>query len=474
LVDALKSSHPELRESAAVALGRVGAFATRGLLIEAANDRIVQVRQAALVGLGLMHDSRNVGLLAETLADRNKPMADRQFAALGLGLSGRNEAATFLMQQLKGDLTPEKILIGDNDLLLAMVWAAGLFPDHGFTTLFVEACQKLEGGAARDSRRLRIFLIQALGNMGDPIAAAFLVGQSASRDFEIQRAAVQALGRLRSPMGAIPALLTQVNDSKDTETRLFSILAIGRIGGDEAIQALKGMLDGIRRHRQLHAAWGLAVGFAQSEELHKLLASEFVSRKPIEDVLKIEGKIRRDEERLRGAFALGLGFYGQEEDEVLLLKVIRQQGLAPDFVGYISNGLGLLDGLAATEHLFALANRNKLPAEAQRGVAWGLGFCTHPLAGEQLVGLISRANDAEVRWAAAHALSEVRTKKALDALVTLLADVGEPEVDSSRYSHFIMALGHLGDTRNGDGIGALLAGLNYRLDFPLLRAVRAF
>jgi hypothetical protein len=37
-----------------------------------------------------------------------------------------------------------------------------------------------------------------------------------------------------------------------------------------------------------------------------------------------------------------------------------------------------------------------------------------------------------------------------------------------------MALGHLGDTRNGDGIGALLAGLNYRLDFPLLRAVRAF
>lgn len=478
LVQALRSPLPELREAAALALGRCGLHQGVDALIAATSDPVAQVRQAALLGLGLLRDDRALVELGERFAASGLPVGDRSFAVLGLGLSRRAEALPFLRAALERDLNPDRLMGDEEKLLIATVWAAGLLGSPDLLPLLTARTEELERTSALASRRVRTICLWAMGAIGDRGATAFLIRRLGNLDLGIERAAAQALGRLRDP-GSLGALTTRLSVTSDLQVRVACLLAIGRIGGPAAARVLQGYAETAGSDRQLHAAWGLAAGLGSAASLMDGIFQELVAganQDPWrDDDVRARGNLRRDEERMRGALAVGFALYGDGGVVESLGQIVRRPGVDPDFAGYLCEAIGYLGGPNALAILQEVDGSSLRQPDTRRGLAIGFALSGQAEAMERCVDLLlDPAEEASVRLAAARAQALCRRADSMARILEALAeDLDRPDL-AERNAHLLLAVGYLGDPYRGDRLASAIEGLNYRQEFRLLRCLASY
>ncbi|HEX9793240.1 MAG TPA: HEAT repeat domain-containing protein [Planctomycetota bacterium] len=471
LMHAAGSSDPEIREAVVLSLGRIGDPRAFAVLEEGMGDADGAVAQAATLGMGMLGNDPALSVLGERFSERHRSGVERGLLAVALGLTGRPEATDLVKNYLERNLEPDRLIGEDEDALLGAIWAAGLLRSRRLVPVLLDGALRLESFAAASSRRARSLILHSLGACGDSLARPYLVEQLFSTDPEIARAAAQGLGRL-GDRGALGALALRLEDAGDIDTRIFAMLAVGRLGGPSAQALLEKHAESAGRHRQLQSAWALAVGLAQAGELGGELRDRLVARAGRE----FKGKSRRDEERLRGAFALGAGFFGDRRAVQELISCLADEGVDPDFAGYVAVALGMLGGDDATATLTTAAREGLQQADFQRGLVTGLALCRDQAATVALVDILLGTKDHQVRWSAAHALGLVRSSDAFARVLAALEDGARSEVRDTpeRTAHLILALGRLGDSHKGEALGSLLAGLNYRQEFPLMTSLSAY
>ncbi len=478
LVEALSSPFPELREAAALSLGRCGVSAAVEPLLEAARDPIAQVRQAALLGLGMLEQDRALVALGEQFADPSLPVGDRCFAVLGLGLSRRPEAEILIGTALERDFLADRLVGEDEKLLQATLWAAGLHGSTDFAPVLMTRTEELERTASTSSRRVRTLSLWALGALGDPAATGFLVKRLGHTDVAIQRAAAQALGRLRDP-GALGGLAERLDAGGDLQTQVSCFLAVGRIGGTSAARVLEQHAEAVRGNRQLHSAWGLAAGLAGAASLMDGIFAELISGHG-KDPWEEEGlgsfeNPRRDEERMRGALAIGFAFYGDGGVVEDFGTLVQRKGIDPDFAGYLCTAVGYLGGSKAVTILETVDASGLSTEDTRRGLATGYALVAHPESAARAVDMLLDPEEApSVRLAAARAQGLARFGSSMSRILdTLEAELGDPAM-AERNAQALLAVGYLADPYQGDRLAAPLEGWNYRQEFRLARCLATY
>ncbi len=88
-------------------------------------------------------------------------------------------------------------------------------------------------------KNLKINIIRTLGNIGGSSSVKPLVNVLKNEDKEIQRAAIEALGKIQDP-GAIPFLTTLIQDK---DLQIVTIWALGNIKDNSALPVLTKLLD---------------------------------------------------------------------------------------------------------------------------------------------------------------------------------------------------------------------------------------
>ncbi|MDP6849356.1 MAG: HEAT repeat domain-containing protein [Planctomycetota bacterium] len=470
----IESPFPEVREASALSIGRIGDSSSLPFLLSAAEDSIAQVRQAALLGLGLLDNDRALVYLGERFSETKGPINDQCFAAIGMGLSGRKEAAELLRMALERNLKTDRLFGEQERLLLATIWGAGLQGSEGFVPALVMGGAELSSNAAAASRRVRSLICWALGAIGDSSSRGWLVRQLRGRDPALQRAAAQAISSL-GDTGAIPVLAEVASAPVDLQTRILCLLAIGQLGGETSTSHLEALAPITQKHRQLQAAWGIAVGLSKSDALIEDVFNEFISkekRDPWEDD-PASLKMRRDEERLRGALALGLAFHGDQRTVEQFSEAALRKGGDPDFVGYLCIALGYLGGEKAAQTLKEVHENGNSQADSRRGLALGWALLNTEEGAVQAAKMVIGESNASVRLSAARSLALTHSAAAQELITN------ELKSSSSKHSpadvaHMVLALGFLGDPYQADRLSATVEGLNYRQEFSLLRALSSY
>lgn len=468
LIDALDSDIPAIREAAALSLGRIGYTSADFFLQRATRDRVESVRQAAYMGLGLLSSEEGTSFLVKTF-EEGTDSSTRAFAALGLGLSGRVEAGSALKGYLNS-VYYDGSWKRDENLALAVMVASGVHGSKDFTPLLMnmlETTSKKKG-----SDRLAFTAIQSLGALGDSRARPMLEKLLHSREGGVPEAIAQALGRL-GDRAAVSSLVEVYVDSHDTRLRSLCLLAVGRLGGRQADAKLKELRPEQKEEASIHSAWALAAGMSRLEGSYSQLVSTLLygtdSREHKEDDAP-----RRDEEVLRGATAMGLGLYGAPGAKTQLAICLNAKGADPSFRGYLAMGLGMLATHPADELLLELVKEQSPYNETRRGVAAGLGLSNSERTSVALVGMLISDTDDSVRWTAARGLATSRSSAALRRLSEQLRAELNREKQDPQTAHLVLGLGFLGDAHDGATISSMLAGMDFRQENRLLKALRNY
>ncbi len=177
-----------------------------------------------VLGLARMHDPRAVEPLRQMLADEARD-------------PGCRAEAVELLQELSGyDAAPElRILLADPSRKVAMAAAIALgrLGDDSGLELLYDAVVSEPSPSTRDQAAF------ALARLKDDFALEQLIEALGRADNSVREEAVRMLGRLASPAASAP-LITMLAEYR---TRYLVVLALGKVGGAEAYDALMKVLD---------------------------------------------------------------------------------------------------------------------------------------------------------------------------------------------------------------------------------------
>lgn len=249
---------PDVRRQAVEALAHLEAPGALRALAAALADASAPVRSAAAAGLARVPDRRLVPFLMRAIQDSDRDV--KQLVIRALGLCGDESAVAALRPLVTcgdGDLELEAAeavaRLGDHaavpSLLEKLEFAARLNGDEPQALKLVDALRRLKDDRAvlplidllaHRSERLRSRAAEALGQIGDrtavgPIADLF----DRERSPLVMASAARALGDLKDPAGvtALQAALQQTD-----AVRIKAVIALGEIGGTDALELAAGRL----------------------------------------------------------------------------------------------------------------------------------------------------------------------------------------------------------------------------------------
>lgn len=479
LVEGLQAGTPALREASALALGRIGYPASEGLLVDALEDADAAVRQAACLGLGLLGTPGAEEVLRARFEDARRAEEERAIAALALGLSGRTGAGSSLKLHLATLLAGEGDANGvaNPTLTQAVILAASVHRSRDFVPMLGQLDQRLQKVEGADALRLRAAACQALGALGDARATAGLVEVLAQSEGDLARSAAQALGRLGATEAVVP-LADKARERRDAELRGLCFLAIGRIGGNRALEELGRLRPAQGAEDDEQAAWLLANGLARAKDSYERMRGTLLAGVRGADEVRAQeaSASAHGEESVRSAAAIGLGLFGNPQAiEALDAALLAAREGDPEFVGHLALALGLLRAPEAESRLLELAaEAPSMDRLARRGLAIGLGLCSSERSSLALATLLTVDPDAEVRWAAARALAYARSNDALRVLVEDLRSCLDQREVPARAAHLALGLGFLGDVHRGATLDGLVAGMDFMQESRLLDTLRGY
>jgi HEAT repeat protein len=239
LLQALRSdSDAGVRKMAAWALGEIESPSAVGGLSQAVrSDSSAEVRAAAAWALGEIESAEAVDALGAALRDSSVEV--RRNAVWALGEIESAEAVEWLLPALRD---------ADVEIRRKATWALGE----------IESAAAVPGlsTAMRDSdAEVRATAAWALGEIQSPAGIEALRGGMADSDVEVRRKSAWALGEIQDAR-AVPALTGALDDS-DHETRKTAVWALGEIQDPSAIPALRPLLHDPDGEVRKTAIWAL-------------------------------------------------------------------------------------------------------------------------------------------------------------------------------------------------------------------------
>jgi len=458
-VEALKETHPDIVDSAALAIGRTtraedGAEALQALTAALGHSERT-AREAATLAMGVLGTSGAIetlrGLLNDTQDARratNHPQGVedqvRAFAAASLGLIGDAKAIDELKKAVTDPNLSSKLGIKAMSIL-----ALGMMNDrHSEVVQFL--LQLMEDRSLNNIVRAQAPI--ALGRLNrqtdsGSVEARQMLGlkivplfDDDKTDNDLRRSLAICIGMLATveDAKAIESLLNYVAKGNDEQTRHFAIMALAEIGERDADSA---------RHADVH------------DKLREFFLRELTQPKKITH---------------QPYGALGLGVYCRNKSFSSDVKNAAATKLQeafnttsnPSYQGAMAIALGLLDYKAAADDLWArFEDSNDQPLKGY--IAVSLGLMRVNKNSETLRALISKKGlEQKFRLQIARSLGLMSDVQAVQTLIDYLQNA-ETIAESSSAAQ---ALGLIG---NRDSIGPLLTILKNKSKQPLQRGFAA-
>jgi HEAT repeat protein len=451
-LEALRRAFPdrdvELFTGGAVALGKGGSPADAAALLEALKGRFADptVRESCVLGLGLLGRRAPGGreALAAIVLDRRDSSRLRSVAGIALGVSGDPSAVPILLAAAR-ERGPSR------DPAAGALVGLGLLAEP---LVVPDLAAMLADASNADARALRPFAAYALGRTGGGEAASALLRALGDGDAQVRRAAVLALGECdpADAAGADAVLYRLAREDRDRPVRCFALVALARLGGNAAMDALaRGYATGDRYERDF-AALGLGILLRGSPDAG--------ARGRVASMLRADFLNRKDAD-LRGALAVALGLLRDDRSVPALRAVARDRGVDPEVRAHCALALGLAGARDAAPELRESLKERGNPG-LQREAALALGLLGDAGAAGVLADAIRHGGEY-VRVSAAAALGKLGGPRAALPLVDLLAD---REASGLARGQAAVGLGLLLDPRPVGGLAAISSGLDYLAATP--------
>lgn len=452
LVEALRHRDARIRAAAASALGRFGGPDVVELLQPLLSDTTLAVRDAALLGLGASGRAGAGELLfdlavdgeargVQDLGQRGRALA---IVALGLcrkaGLDASYDAKLVdLVRASSGRLNEE--------LGVAAMTYAQFSPAPELLALARELA--FDGA---QSWPVRSRAIEALQHARDATTLGQLQHLLSGSQMELRRSAALALGEYDHAL-VVAGLLTAHDLEKESMTRSYTLVSLGRQGGVKAREQLVEALDSSDGAERAWAALGL--GILAREAGDPSLASELA---PALKRVKLVGE--------RPAYWLALGLARAEGAfEVLSRELVDAKD--PQARMYAAQALALLGG----ERVHGVL-RERLAAErsdlARSQIALALGVLGRREDVEAISKSLAGLGDPMLQRQVASALAFHGTS---DALVRLGAMLADEKLDAAVRASAIDGLGMLLGKTPPLALAATARSSNPTLQPPWLREI---
>lgn len=457
-----KSEHMEVRESAALSYGLLGAATpeVREILIGALEDprNGSHVRPFAAVSLGLLgnaddHDDTVVPTLLKALARKESSPGVKPSVLVGLGLLGDTKVVPQLLTMLDtGRAGPGKA--GELDDLelgfvaeaLGRIGAPGVAGDaKGGATCVVDALsERLRKRRGADVSR---YVTQS---------SAIALGRIAAQCDSATRA------------GILETLRDASQESKlDVSTRHFALMSIGRLASiphvdaelrTRAVTVLRATLQKKGGARGLTPPFAaVAMGLvAHQMRTEGAPAPEESIRAPLREAF---ADTRSPQPR--SAYAIALGLAGDPLAVPALLDVLQDGHAESSLRGYTAVALGLIGDDRAREAVkTALAVETDRSLRVQTAIAAGL--LADGTVVQSLVDVLTSGEDSQyILGSVSLALGQIGDERAVPPLVAIALDAKNERADLTR-ALAVVALGQIGDRGDVPALSRVTRDLNYR------------
>ena len=466
----------DVQSACLVALGKVGLDAP-GIDLEAVLAARIprddqEVRETAVLALGIAGRPTAVSRLMAIASDdaEGRKLADmaevgvrlRTFAAYGLALIARRSGEPAL--QLKVHERLWSLLrdpaVSSRDLRVACVLGIGILradPDRAADKrLAWRAVDDLLGWFHED-----LGPGEELVQEHAPISIARLLGRGTSdlhqrckkelvdtletssrRGNAILSSAAIALGMMSLPAeshaedgAASRALRRNYDRGAEEHVRMFSVMAIGRIGGAANRDWLLSSYP--RGNTTMEKPW-LAIGLG-------LLAADAASQGKVDEEIarlllrELENAAHED---MVLPLAVAVGLTGHKHAATKVAGMLRDRAENEVVAGYLCIALGLLGDPAAVPTLVEVLERSQRKPFLLQQCAVALGRLGDRDVTKRLVVMMRDGNSVAVLAALASAISRIGDRDAIDALIAASTDKEMPKLG---LAFVAAALGGVGD-----------------------------
>ena len=430
LIKGLGHKDKEIRNSIAVALGRVGEEPELVHLKKLLKDRDRSVIEGAIIGLGLLKCTPAEDVLINLSKDTKLPARQRGLAMMALGLSAGESAREYLTVKLGKRRTGPREKVAQMASLQAM--AAGLASGSDLPGADKEKANPDAGQLVSSIKKglvtERFFqptAYVALAKIGDSTAEKQVLKGLKHKKSEVRAAAAIAVGRVfRKPAAKTMKTLSRILSSeKDRFTRRLLLISLGRIGGPDALAILKKNLR--HKDRQHRAFTTLALAISGEKTLVAQFRKALTSERS---------------HSLKGVFAIALGLL-EDQGAVPLIKQEIENNKDPELRAHLVQALMLIGDRASADIIEKVMTEAKTPG-LQAAAALSLGLLGAKTSMPLLVEMLSKARTISVKGAIATGIGRRGGYRLIESLLQFVRN--EHEQDQSRAFGYI-ALGILGE-----------------------------
>lgn len=470
LLASLKAKQADIRDSACIALGRVGGAAEVPILVTMLADRTPTVRQAAAIGLGLIQRREGIppllavleaGEQGSKLCGRRPGFRLRAQAAAALGLIGDSAGG-----DVKEALTRFSVsnCVDMNIKVNATVGLGLLTGDETYLRGLTEHLRDLAGNRSH-SDFVRAHAVVALGRVldrnrvgADDQVLSFLIrlGRRAKSN-HVQRSVVITLGVLvkdaQEHPEAVRFLRHVLARSRDGASRNFAAIALGEIGGPAASKTLRDAV--LMNNNELKAYGALGLGI-----LCRTTAGDdgqdAVDHVRGLEALRVAFK-KAKTPHLKAACAIALGLARDGGAGSLLLEAMKRTS-DTELKGHLAVAIGMVNHRGAVDHLIAaMKHSSHIPRLNQR-VVIGLGLMGTRQLIQPLIDELNAARSMYLVASITHALAFIGDRRAIEPLTALLMN---PAAQGLSRAYACMALGSIGEEQSLPVLAPVFKDHNY-------------
>jgi HEAT repeat protein len=466
----------DVQSACLVALGKVGldspGIEIEGLLAARISRDDQEVRETAVLALGIAGRTTAVPRLRALLRNDadGKKLADqaevgerlRTFAAYGLALIARRSGEAPLQQEVHELLWSllRDPATSSRDLRVACVLGIGILradPDRStdkrlgwraVEQLLAWFEQDLGAGEELVQEHAPISIARLLGRGTSPLhqrcKRTFVACLEADtrRGNAILSSAAIALGMMSLPpeshaedAAASKALQHNYERGAEEHVRMFSVMALGRIGGAGNRAWLLSAYP--RGNKMMEKPWlaiglgvhaaGAARGGTVDEDIAGLLLHELVTA---------------SHEDMVTPLAVAVGLTGHKPAASKVLDMLRDRSENERVAAYLCTSLGLLGDPVAVPALVEVLERSQRRPFVLQQCAVALGSLGDAEVTPRLVKMLREGSSVAVLAALASAITRIGDRRAIDALIAASADEEVPKLGRAFVA---AALGGVGD-----------------------------
>jgi HEAT repeat protein len=447
-----------------------------------------RLRRAAFIGLAMLDDRASLPLFMDALKDPNQTVRDS--AVLALGILRDGEAKHTLLHLARG--TPiacraidqsqvPDYFRGFAQVSLALEEVAGTekhlcgIVDDPKTEPQVKAMALegigLVGGeesvkylidyveGSRQVPELMSIAVTALAKTREAVSVPFLRRCLNSKHLEVRQSAALGLGEIanRGDAAVVKDLYRVFKQTNDQALRGFSLVSMGRIGGEVAMAYLNRELV---KGRNADKPWiclglGFALKGAPDREASKRLvhlASHASSRST------------------RGAAAIGLGL-AKDRESIATLSRILETGDDPWYRGYSAMALGLIGDPSSAQALEGALRNDSLP-QVRTQAAMALALIKNTRSSQELIDLLMESSNDSTKAFVTLSLSFMADLETIEKIHEVMRE--NDDLDDLTLSHLVHLTAKVLSGRAVPYLDRVAAGSNFACEYPLVKYLLDF